>query len=169
MRLAVMLLLILAAPVRAGLYYSKEVIADLPAQWRGFLPDHRTLRTLAVAGIANPLREPYAADRDRLIKLAAERPLTADEAADLGTLQIRLGNPADAVAVLRDAHARFPDHFHIAANLGTAWQLHGDLDQAALALRRAVELAPPMYRKAEELHLKLVTLRRGEPKGKQGL
>jgi hypothetical protein len=169
MRAALFALLAFAAPARAGLYYSAETIADLPAQWRGFLPDHRTLRTLAVPTIANPLRESYAADRDRLVKLAAERPLTADEAADLGALHVRLGKPADAVAVLRDAHARFPDHFRISASLGTAWQLQGDLGQAILGLRQAVQLAPPKYRKAEELHLKLVTLRHGQPKGAQGL
>jgi hypothetical protein len=169
MRFALLTVLVFATPVRAGLYYSKEVIADLPSQWRGFLPDHRTLRTLAAAKVANQLREAYLSDRDRLVKLAAERSLTADEATDLGALQIRLGNPADAVSVLRAAHARFPEHFQVAANLGTAWQLQGDLDQAALALRRAAELAPPKYRKAEELQLKLVSLRRGQSKGKQNL
>src|SRR5205085_1149259 len=125
------ILLALAVPAPAGLYYSGEVIADLPAQWRGFLPDHRTLRTLAAPpAVPNSLRDTYRADRDRLVKLSAERPLTADEAADLGALQVRLGNAAEAVAVLRAAHARFPDDFHVAANIGTAWQMHGDLDQA---------------------------------------
>src|SRR6266480_780949 len=75
----------------------------------------------------------------------------------------------EAIANLRAAHAKSPDHFHVAANLGTAWQLNGDLDQAALALRQAVKIAPPKQRPAEELHLKLVTLRRGEPKGTQRL
>jgi hypothetical protein len=170
MRTALLVVLLFAAPVRAGLYYSAEVIADLPAQWRGFLPDHRTLRTLAVPRAnSSPLRDGYIADRDRLVKLAAERPLTADEAADLGALQIRLGNSADAVAVLRAAHARYPEHFHTASNLGTAWQVNGDLDQAALALRQAVALAPPKLRPAEELQLKLVTLRRGLRRGTQSL
>src|SRR4051794_23642067 len=103
MRTALLGLLLLAAPVRAGLYYSGEAIADLPAQWRGFLPDHRSLRTLAVPKASHPLRDIYVVDRDRLLKLAAERPLTADEAADLGALHVRLGNLADALAILRTA------------------------------------------------------------------
>src|SRR5439155_1137326 len=70
-------------------------------------------------------------------------------------------------AVLRAAHAKYPDNFHVAANLGTAWQLNGDLDQPVLALQQAVRLAPDKLRRAEELHLKLVTLRRGQPKGTQ--
>ena len=70
--IALLTLILLAAPAHAGLYYSGEVIADLPSQWRGFLPDHRTLRTLAAPRTApNSLRDGYAADRDRLVKLAA--------------------------------------------------------------------------------------------------
>src|SRR5437763_14511410 len=100
MRAALLALLVLAAPARAGLYSSGDAIADLPAQWRGFLPDHRTLRTVALPK-ASPLRDGYVGDRDRLTKLAAERPLTADDAADLGALHIRLGAVTDALAVLR--------------------------------------------------------------------
>src|SRR5213078_4651029 len=105
MRSALLALVFLAAPARAGLYYSGEAIADLPAQWRGFLPDHRTLRTLTAPPTAapHPLRDAYAADRDRLTKRAAGRPLTADEAADLGALHVRLGAVADALTVLRAA------------------------------------------------------------------
>jgi hypothetical protein len=164
-------LLFLASPAWGGVHYSGEAFAELPAQWRGFLPDQRLLRTLAApAGPnqpANPLRAPYAEAAEAL---AARQPqLTADEAADLGALRLRLGQIDAALAVLRDAAAKHPDHFRIAANLGTAWQLQGDLDQAALALRAAVRLAPPRFRKAEELQLKLVQLRRAEPRASQGL
>src|SRR5215207_8819556 len=116
MRTAWLALLLLAAPARAGLYYAGEVIADLPAQWRGFLPDHRTLRMLAVPKTSHPLRDTYGADRDRLVKLAAERQLTADEAAGLGALHLRLGAVTDALAVLRAAQAKHPDHFRVVAN-----------------------------------------------------
>jgi hypothetical protein len=169
MRAASLALLLLAVPAQAGLYYSGERIAELPSKWAGFLPDQRTLRTLGNPGQANPLRSYYVADRDRLTKLARERPLTADESADLGAVQVRLGDSARAIEVLRAAQARFPDHHHVAANLGTAWQLHGDLEQAEAALRHAVDLAPPRFREAERLQLKLVVLRRSTPKGEQRL
>jgi hypothetical protein len=171
MRTALMAALMLAAPVQAGLHYSGEPFADLPAQWRGFLPDQRLLRMIpAPPGPnqpPNPLREPYKAAAE---KLASEkRPLTPDESADLGALLLRLGQTDAAIEVLRNAQRQHPDHFRLAANLGTAWHLQGDLDQAALMLREAVRLAPPKLRKAEELHLKLVMLRRGEAKGTQSL
>src|SRR6478672_6267096 len=102
MRLAALGLLIFATPIQAGLHYSGETFAELPSQWRGYLPDQRLLRTLRVpAGPnqpANPLRDTY---QDALNKLTAlKRPLTPDESADLGALRIRLGQVDAAVEIL---------------------------------------------------------------------
>jgi hypothetical protein len=161
------------APLRAGLYYSGETFADLPSQWRGFLLDQRALRMLAVKPApgtpTGPLRARYETDAARLTKLAATRALTADEAADLGAIHLRLGEVNKALEVLRPAQRQHPLHFRVAANLGTAWQLHGDADQAAAALQQAVRLAPGKYQRAEELHLKLVRQRRREPRDAQAL
>jgi hypothetical protein len=152
-----------AGPARAGVYDTAADPPPLPSRWAGFLPDHRALRAAAVErpadALPSPLRADYLATADRLQRLARTRPLTADEAADLGAALTRLGRPADAVAVLRPAGRRFADHFRIAANLGTAWQLAGDLEQAAVSLADAVRLAPERFRPAEEAHLKLVRLR----------
>src|SRR5947208_11720956 len=157
---AVGLLLMLASMARAGLYYSGEVFADLPSQWRGFLLDQRTLRQIAVPETAktpaSPARVRYLEERDKLEKKAAAGPLSAEESADLGALYVRLGDPSKAVAVLRQAHQRHPNDFRIVANLGTAWQLLGDLNQAAICLQQAVRLAPGKYQRAEETPLKLV-------------
>jgi Tfp pilus assembly protein PilF len=174
-RTAVVLLTVLlfAPAARAGLYYSGETVADLPSQWRGFLVDQRALRQIAVpaapARAASPARQRYEDAAAALEKAARARKLTADEQADLGALYVRLGEPARAVEVLRAAHREHPQHFRIAANLGTAWQLQGDLDQAAQALQEAVRLAPGKLEKAEEYQLKLVRLRQREPKGAQDL
>ncbi len=161
MKSMLMLLLVLSAtPVLAGVHYSGETFRELPAQWRGFLPDHRILR--AVGATTNnslpvpPMRDGYSDAVLKLESLGKSRALTADEAADLGGLFIRLGQPQKAVNGLRVAARLHPDHFRLAANLGTAWQLSGDLTQAALALEDAVRLAPASFKEAESLHLKLV-------------
>lgn len=163
---AVALLLGLPGWLHAGLYYSGERQAELPSQWRGFLLDQRLLRGIAVkpsASVpASPARVRYQQEAERLTRLAAERALSADEAADLGALLVRLGEPARALSVLRTAQNQHPDHFHLAANLGCAAHLDGDLDQAAAFLQRAVTLAPGPLRPAEQLHLKVVRLR-GRP------
>ena len=170
---ALLALLAAALPSRAGLYYSGETFAELPSQWGGFLLDQRALRNVALKPAAGaptgPDRARYEADAARLAGQARTRTLTADEAADLGALYVRLGEVGKALEVLGPARRAHPEHFRLAANLGTAWQMHGDLAQAADALREAVRLAPGKYQKAEELHLRLVRLRAREPRGAQGL
>lgn len=161
------LLLALAGSSRAGLHYSGENFAELPSRWSGFLVDHRSLRAAGIEkpkdAPQSPLRETYLA---AAAKLAKKPQLTADEAADLGALYVRLGKTESALEVLRTASRKHPDHFRIAANLGTAWQLSGDLEQAAAALEDAVRLAPAKLKQFEEYHLKLVRLRLKEGKAK---
>ena len=55
-------------------------------------------------------------------------------------------------------------HFRIVANLATAWQLEGDLDQSAACLREAIRLAPGKLQHGEELQLRLVEGRRLQKK-----
>lgn len=170
MRFLAALLTLLAIPTlgRAGLHYSGETPNELPAQWRGFLLD---LRALRLASVPPPpeaplhlLREQYEDAAGKLEQAARKQPLTADEAADLGALYVRLGRPAKAVEVLRPAVRAHPDHFRLASNLGTAWQVQGDLAEAARALQDAVRLAPPRWKPFEEAQTRLVRLRQKEPK-----
>ena len=151
----------------AGLHYSGEEFAELPSRPAGFLVDHRALRAAGYErpdGLPSPLRDDYLAAAARLEKLAKTRALTADEAADLGAVYVRLGQPTKAVAVLAPAARKFPEHFRIAANAGTAFQLTGDLDRAATMLEEAVRLAPAKLKPFERAHLKLVKLRLKEGK-----
>lgn len=156
----VLLLLCYPASLRAGLYYSDESYNELPSNWRGFLLDQRALRQLGVKPTkdrpAGVMRLRYEQEAGRLAK---KEKRTADEAADLGALHLRLGETGKALEVLRAAHKEHPVHFRIAANLGTAWQMNGDLAQAAAALEQAVKLAPGKHLRAEQLHLRLVRLR----------
>lgn len=167
--LAAFSLWLLQAPAQAGLYYSGEPLAELPSQWRGFLLDYRALAMAAVPPRAgtpvSPLREQYQKCAAELEHLSRSRPLTADEAADLGALYVRLGEVGRAIELLRRAQVEHPNHFCLAANLGTAWHANGDLPQAAIALGQAVRLAPGKWQLYEEYHLKLVRLRLQEPKG----
>ena len=165
---------LLAAPAaHAGLYYSGEEVAELPAQWRGFLIDQRMLRTIAVkptgANAASPARKTYEAEAVRLAKAAQDGQLSPDEIADLGAIYVRLGDAARALEVLQPAQRAHPDNFRLNANLGTAWQLNGDLDQAAACLQQSARLAPAKYQKTEELHLRLVRNRARRPRGAEDL
>src|SRR5436309_2024615 len=136
--LSVVGVLLLVHSARAGLYYSGEPTAELPSQWRGFLLDQRTLRNVALKPAANQptnlARQHYLDEAGKLEAKAKKQSLTADELADLGAIYVRLGEPARAVELLRKAQREHPRHFKIAANLGTAWQLVGDLRQAEACL-----------------------------------
>jgi hypothetical protein len=164
--LAVALPLLTTSPAFAGLHYSGETIAELPSRWQGFLLDQRALRLIAVRPAtgkpAGLLRSRYQSEADRLAKLAEGRPLSADEAADLGALYVRLGELSRALEVLRPAQRANPKHYRLISNLGTTWQLQGDLIQAAACLEQAVRLSPGRLQKAEELQLRLVRLRMRE-------
>ncbi len=168
--LSAMLWLWLPGYAMAGLYYSGETYAELPAQWRGFLLDQRALRLIGVkpasGNPASPGRLRYLEEASRLEKIANP---SADEIADLGGLYIRLGETGKAVTLLRPAQSQHPNHFRIVANLGTAWQLQGDLEQASRCLQQSVRLAPGKYQAAEEYHLKLVRLRQRQVAGRQEL
>src|SRR5712691_5940895 len=132
----------ISGQAHAGLYYSGETYAELPSQWHGFLLDQRLLRNIAVkpgAGVqASPARLRYEDAAAFLEKAKRERKLTADELANLGALYVRLGDITKAVELLRTAQREHPNHFHIVANLGTAWQMQSELDQAAATLQQAV-------------------------------
>jgi tetratricopeptide (TPR) repeat protein len=155
--------------VRAGLYYRGEQLAELPSQWRGFSLDQRLLRNVATSPRAgrpaNPARERYRREAEHLAALLQQgKHATAGDLADLGALYIRLGETPRALDVLRSARRQFPNDFRIVSNLGTAWQLQGDLEQAAFCLREAAKLAPASLRQAEEYQLKLVRGRLAHPK-----
>lgn len=157
---ALFIVVFATSPVCAGLHYSGEKFAELPSQWRGFLLDQRTLRNIAALPMkgnsASPARERYL---EQVAKLEKKDKANADELADLGALYVRLGALNKAIEVLRRGQRQHPDHFRINANLGTAWQLQGDLGQAVANLELAVRLAPENFKEAEQLHLKVARLR----------
>jgi len=151
-------------------YYSGDARNELPAEWPGFLRDQRALRLAAdPKSEFAPLRDTAVDGVIKLEQLKKSRELSADELADLGALHMRLGQAEKAVGILRAANRRHPEHFRIAANLGSAWQQSGDLAQATAALEEAVRLAPKHHRPVEELHLKLVRARAKEKKGESRL
>lgn len=169
---SILALMLLAAPARAGLYYSGEAVAELPSRWGGFLIDQRALRAAGVEPVRgaapSPLRDRYLAAVAKLEATAKSRPLTADEAADLGALYVRLGKPITAVGLLRTAARSHPHHFRITANLGTAWQEANDIEQALVAREEAVRFAPDEWKPVEEYHWKLVVSRWREFAGRRG-
>ena len=68
---ALLTLLLVALPARAGVHYSGEAFRDFPARWAGYLPDHRLLRAVGVTdprGLVPtpPLRDAYTDSGQKL-------------------------------------------------------------------------------------------------------
>lgn len=154
---------LVTTPLSAGLYYSQEKLAELPAQWRGFLVDLRNVRSIASAGSATTAptawRQEYLAAETIFKQKQAQGELTADEVADFGAVLLRLGKVEAAVAILKPAATKHPKHFAVQANLGTAWQMYGQLDKAFEQIRLSVRLAPETLKPFEEFHLKWIRSR----------
>ena len=152
-------LLLLAMPAPAALHLSMEVLEPLPASWRGTTLD---LQSLRLAG--NPasgetgLRPSYMRALARLEKAVSP---SADEDADRGGLLIRLGRPEQALAFLRGANARHPDHPRVMAHLATAMSVLNDHAGAEAVLLAARASLPPGWRAVESAHLALARHRKG--------
>lgn len=157
----------------AGLYSSYERYAELPSTWKGFLADQRMLRVAALAPSPqtppSSFRQELTAAAERLQSKGAKNPRTPDEAADLGAILIRLGKIDAALSSMREVAAAHPQHFALQANLGTAWEYAGNLEQAAEHLRQAVKLAPEQNKAVEQLHLRLVRWRMQQSQSPAGL
>ncbi|MFO0935567.1 MAG: hypothetical protein U0798_03505 [Gemmataceae bacterium] len=163
--LLIVVIVLTSRPIQAGLYSSLEPTNPFPAAWRGFLPDQRILRMVAVDPGAkigtppSPLRESYSELIVTLEAAAKSRVLNEKELTDLSAAYCRLAKPEKAIALLRTARRTYPDNFKLAANLGTAFQLAGDLSSSQIALDDAVRLAPESAKRAEKIHLVLVSQR----------
>jgi len=161
MRIALFLMM-LPGLAFAGIHISTQPQNPLPAEWPGFLRDHRAVRLAGTP--ASALTEIYSERAAKLETQRAKGALNPEELADLGALYLRLNKPTKALAILQPGARAHPEHFRMAANLGTAWQMNGDLDQARNTLADAVDLAPKEWKAAEQLHLRLVSLRAKEKK-----
>lgn len=157
----VLLLLLLTSPALAGAIPFRP----LPAEWRGFLSDLRTLRNAGNPAVSpNPLRDTLTDRATALEAKAKGGRLSSDEAADLGELFVRLGQPLKAVAVLRPARTVDARHHRLAVTLGTAWAASGDWNQAAQAFDDAVDLSPAEWTDADTASRALARARAREAK-----
>jgi len=75
---------------------------------------------------------------------------------DLAVGRLMARRNAEALVLLRDAEARFPGKAIVAANLGTAYELSGDNEQALRWIREGVRRDPQEHFGSEWLHVKIL-------------
>lgn len=96
---------------------------------------------------------------DKLDQLLSSRP-GATYARDLqGVEQLLSGNPAQAIAIFQQEETENPGRYTTAVNLGTAYELHGDLDSALKWIQEGIRRNPRSHFGTEWLHVEILKTR----------
>jgi hypothetical protein len=155
-----------ADPARAGVYNTSEPW-PWPSPSHQFQLDEAAYRAAAVSE-KDSLGARYRRRVEELEGEEARGTLSLEDRSNLGAYYIRLGKPDKAIRVL-EPKAR-EGNFMLLTNLATAHELNGSADLAVRYQEQALAAWPTMhagwdtvmlqfYRKAEQLQLKLLTLR----------
>ncbi len=94
----------------------------------------------------------------KLIKL--EKGLKAEQdyqlLSDFAVLMLKAGKVKEALSVLEELYRHYPNEYQIAANLGTAYELNGNVEMAHQLISRGIELNPDSHGGSEWVHLKVL-------------
>ena len=75
---------------------------------------------------------------------------------DYAVLLLKAGQTKTALDILSTLSKYYPDEYQIAANLGTAYELSGDLENAYNYIERGMKLNPDSHEGSEWVHLKIL-------------
>jgi tetratricopeptide (TPR) repeat protein len=75
---------------------------------------------------------------------------------DYGVILIYLGRYDDAINVYRRIEREHPGLYATAANIGTAFELAGEIDSASYYIRQAITIDPDSHEGSEWIHLKIL-------------
>ncbi|MGH1337739.1 MAG: tetratricopeptide repeat protein [Aureispira sp.] len=71
-------------------------------------------------------------------------------------LMLKAGKTKEALAILEQLYLHHPEEYQLAANLGTAYELNGDLTKALFYIKRGIELNPEAHQGSEWVHVKIL-------------
>ncbi|NOQ70986.1 MAG: hypothetical protein GQ574_03230 [Crocinitomix sp.] len=75
---------------------------------------------------------------------------------DYAVLLMKAGKIEASLALLIELNRNLPNEYQIAANLGTAYELNGELDSAIHYINRGMELNPEAHEGSEWVHIKVL-------------
>jgi tetratricopeptide (TPR) repeat protein len=75
---------------------------------------------------------------------------------DYSVLLLKAGRTKESIAILSVLSKQYPNEYQIAANLGTAYELNGETDQAIKFIKRAIKLNPNSHNGSEWVHIKVL-------------
>ena len=75
---------------------------------------------------------------------------------DYSVCLMKLGKQKEALEILRALYKHYPNEYKIAANLGTAYELNGQVDSALKYIKRDLQLNPNDHEGSEWVHVKVL-------------
>lgn len=75
---------------------------------------------------------------------------------DYAVMLMKLGKNDEALVILQSLYAAHPDQYQLAANLGTSYELAGEVDSALKYIKRGIELNPNAHEGSEWVHVKVL-------------
>lgn len=108
---------------------------------------------------------------NRLRALEAEQDTNASFSRrnDIAVIYMRLSDPGTARDMLLEIESLDPGKYSVAANLGTAYELLGNLDSALYWLKKAVSIDPNAHNGSEWIHIMILRYRIAKEKNPQYL
>lgn len=88
---------------------------------------------------------------------------------DMAVCYMRLSDAATAKNILLDIERKAPGNYSVAANLGTAYELLGNLDSALHWIKKAVTIDPKSHEGSEWIHVMILRYRIAKDKNPQYL
>jgi tetratricopeptide (TPR) repeat protein len=132
------------------------------------LNEYRTLLNGEVTYSDEPGRPPYAKDLDvselegELARLEGLYKIdkSHETLSDYGAILIYLGRLDQAIDLYRRIERQQPNLYATAANIGTAFELSGQLDSAYAYIAKAIRINPDSHKSSEWIHLKILEARK---------
>jgi tetratricopeptide (TPR) repeat protein len=75
---------------------------------------------------------------------------------DYSVCLMKLGKSKEALKILIELYKHYPSEYKIAANLGTAYELNGQVDSALKYIKRGLQLNPNDHEGSEWVHVKIL-------------
>lgn len=75
---------------------------------------------------------------------------------DYGAFLLQLGNYVEGLHVFQQLIVKRPNQYQIIQNLGTAYELNGQLDSALFYIQKGLKINPDSHRKSEWIHVKIL-------------
>lgn len=108
----------------------------------------------------------YLADRDlsfntselktKLSELRASDDDSFQNQSNIAVVLMKLGKAKEALALLKPLIARHPKEYQLNANIGTAYELTGDLENALKYIKKGYQIFPDAHHKSEWIHVKII-------------